>query len=205
MAQINQLISNFYTNAVSRDFARDINFRVTQIVPPASIGLSFSEDELVFARAAKVPGRNIGNVEAKYLGLTFNLPGVVEYPESGNYSLEFYCDQDTKLRNLFEQWSRYTFDDTNNTGNYVVPGTDSYIELSQLKPTAKVKGGGDPYGVVQTFKLVGVSIRSLGEMEYKMAEGKGDTVNFTATFAYHYYTTGELTLPEKAKTAKSSS
>ena len=48
---------------------------------------------------------------------------------------------------------------------------------------------GPDFSVVQEFKLVGVSIRGVGEMEYKMAEGTGTIQEFTADVAYHYYET----------------
>jgi hypothetical protein len=41
--------------------------------------------------------------------------------------------------------------------------------------------------VVQEYKLVGVSIRQVGDIEYTMAEGTGAVMSFNATFAYHYY------------------
>jgi hypothetical protein len=178
MAEINQLITNFYDQAIARDFARDINFRVTQIVPDPSLGITFSESDLVYAKGAKLPARNITNVEAKYMGLTFNLPGVVEYPESASYSLEFYCDRNSDLRNKFEQWTRKTFDDANSTGNYSVPQRTSYIQLVQLAPD---------FTPVQQYKLVGVSIRQVGDISYEIAEGRGDVKSFNATMAYHYY------------------
>jgi hypothetical protein len=178
MADINQLITNFYDQAVARDFARDINFRMTQIVPDPTLGITFEEKDLVYVKAGKIPGRNITNVSAKYMGLTFNIPGVVEYPSSESYSLEFYCDKDSKLREKFEKWSRAIFDDTTSTGNYSVPQKSSYIQLAQLNPD---------FSVVKEFKLIGVSIRSVGELEYNIAEGTGAPLSFGATIAYHYY------------------
>lgn len=182
MAQLeNLLITNFYDAAQSNDFSRDVNFRVTQITPDPGMGLGtdfITQTDLVYAKAAKLPGRNITNQEAKYMGLTFNLPGVVEYPESSNYSLEFYCDMKSELRNKFEKWSRYTFNDENSTGNYLVPSRSAIIQLAQLNPKMEI---------VQEYKLVGVSIRNVGELEYKMAEGTGSVQAFTTVLAYHYY------------------
>jgi hypothetical protein len=179
MADINQLISNFYDQAVARDFARDISFRITQIQPDPSLGLDdFTENDLVYVKAGKVPGRNITNIEAKYMGLTFNIPGVVEYPNSESYTLEFYCDRNSTLREKFEKWSRAIFNDANSTGNYSVPQKNSYIQLAQLNPD---------FTVVKEFKLVGVSVRSVGELEYSIAEGTGAPLSFSATIAYHYY------------------
>ena len=182
MAQItDQLITNFYTEAINKDFSRDINFRVTQITPDPSLNLGSSfigESDLVYAKSAKLPARNITNQEAKYMGLTFNLPGVVEYPESSNYALEFYCDVNSELRNKFEKWTRLTFNDENSTGNYTVPTRSAVIQLAQINSQLEI---------VQEYKLVGVSIRQVGNIDYTMAEGTGAVMSFNATFAYHYY------------------
>jgi len=194
MAKITeQLITNFYDRAIAVDFSRDINFKVVGIEPGAqysSLGTNFiTNNELVYAKTAKLPGRNITNVDARYMGLKFNIPGIVEYPDSENYSLEFYCDKNSQLRNKFEQWSRLLFNDGDSTGVYTVPQRTSYIQLAQLDAALNV---------MQQYKLIGASIRSLGEMEYKMAEGDGAIMSFNVTFSYHYY---ELINDESADTA----
>ena len=174
------LINNFYETAREYDFSRDIHFRVVQIVPDPALGLGsfMTEKELVYAKSAKLPQRAITNVEASYMGLKFNLPGVATYPDSASYSIEFYSDSESKLRNKFEAWSRKLFNDTNSTGNYNIPTQNAYIQLAQLNPKREI---------VQQYKLVGASLRNVGEMDYKMAEGTGQVVSFNATIAYHYY------------------
>jgi hypothetical protein len=179
MAKVEDLlISDFYTKALAVDFARDNHFRVTDIVPTPSLGISFDANELIYARSAKVPARNITNVEAKYMGMTFNLPGIAEYPESASYTLEFYVDKNSSIRNKFEQWSRAIFNDGTSTGNYSVPGRDAYIELTQVDAQ---------FEAIQKYKLVGVSIRSVGDVSYEIAEGTGAVKTFSVTMAYHYY------------------
>jgi hypothetical protein len=181
MADINQLITNFYDQAVARDFSRDFSYRVLNIEPgPVSERTVFEESDLVYAKGGQIPGRNITNIQAKYMGLNFNIPGVVQYPGADGYQLEFYCDRNSTLRNKFEQWSRDIFNDTNSTGNYYVPTKDSYIVMAQLTPDFKVVDSGK-------YKLIGVSIRNIGELKYNIAGGTGDLVSFTATFSYHYY------------------
>lgn len=179
MAKVTDLlISDFYNKSLAVDFARDNHFRVTDIVPTPGLGLNFDKNELIYARSAKVPARNITNVEAKYMGMTFNLPGIAEYPESASYTLEFYCDKNSSIRNKFEQWSRAIFNDGTSTGNYSVPGRDSYIELTQVDAQ---------FEAIQKYKLVGVSIRQVGDISYEIAEGTGAVKTFNVTLAYHYY------------------
>jgi hypothetical protein len=180
MATTKQTINSFYTKAVKKDFSRDILFRVVSITPDTALNIPttnlLSDEDLVYAKTAKVPSRNITNQEAAYMGLKFNLPGVVEYPESGNYQIEFYCDINSTLRSKFEAWSRITFDDVNSTGNFA---NDGSIQLAQLNSKLEL---------VQQYKLVGVTIRNVGEIAYTMAEGTGSVQTFPVTFAYHYYT-----------------
>jgi len=179
MAKLTDLyINNFYEKAMQNDFARDINFRITQIESGFS-NLTFDpKKDLIYAKSGKVPGRNITNVEAKYMGLTFNIPGVVSYPNSESYSLKFYCDKNSYLRNKFEIWSRNLFNDANSTGDYRVPQKTSYIQLAQLSPDQSI---------LQQYKLVGASVRSIGDLEYDFAEGTGSVMSFEATVSYHYY------------------
>jgi len=194
MAQLTDLlINNFYDRAIAVDFSRDINFKVVAIVPGAqygTLGNNFiTTNDLVYAKSAKLPGRNITNVEAKYMGLAFNLPGIVEYPDSASYQVQFYCDKNSQLRNKFEQWSRLLFNDENSTGVYSIPQRSSYIQLAQLDPAKNI---------MQQYRLIGASVRNLGDIEYNMAEGTGAIMSFNVTFAYHYYV---LTSDESADTA----
>lgn len=171
-----QDIRTFYRNAVQRDFSRDFLFRVEQIVI-AGIP-AFSEDELVYATAASLPGRDIENVTAPYMGLDFNIPGRAKYPGSDAYQLTFNLDANSSLRTKLEQASRTLFDDATSTGSYGTPGTESYILLAQLDKQLNP---------ISRYKLVGSSIRNISNVDYKIAEGVGSIVTFTGTFAYHFY------------------
>jgi hypothetical protein len=175
---VDQDIQKFYNIAIGRDFSRDFLFRVTSLQLPGIPALT--DDELIYAKAAALPGRNIGNVAVPYMGLNFNIPGSVEYPGSDGYSLEFYLDANTRLRTFFERASRVMFDDQSSTGAYGTPGSDSYITLAQLDKKL------EPLSV---YKLVGASIRNIENIEYNMSAGKGETVTVSTTIAYHYYET----------------
>ena len=85
MASINQNIQTFYTQAANKDFARDFLFRVVRM---QGVGLPDLKDEdLVYVKAAQLPGRTIENINASYMGLKFNIPGVATYDssDSGNH------------------------------------------------------------------------------------------------------------------------
>lgn len=176
MADTSQVIRNFYSVAAAADFSRDFLFRVLALRTPR---LVLGEEELIYVRTANLPGRDIANVDVKYMGLSFNTPGGVTYPNSAGYSLEFYCDQGSQIRERLMQESRDVFDDATSVGSYETPGPDSYLELVQLDKQLSP---------VTKYVLYGISIRTVGEISYNIAEGSGNYVTFPATFAYHYFT-----------------
>ena len=183
-----QDIQTFFQNAVKRDFARDIYFRIVQI--NLSNGPLLGEGELIYAKAASLPARKIGNVEAKYAGLTFNLPGTVSFPGSDAYEIDFYCDQYSNLRTLFLSESERTFDhitgiagsggDSDGSGvpNGTIANGSSIITLAQYDKELNE---------INTFDLVGCSIRDVGAMDFQIAEGTGAIMSFKVSLAYHYF------------------
>jgi hypothetical protein len=177
MAATKQTIQDFYRVASERDFSRDVQFRVLSISPQGTT-ITFDENDLVYATAATLPARAITQVGTKYMGLTFNLPGVATYPNSEAYSLDFYCAANSDLRKKFMQWSRDTFNDANSTGNYLTPTQNSTIDLIQLD---------NNFERVNQYQLIGVSIRNVGEIAYTMAAGSGQVMSFKVGLAYHYW------------------
>ncbi len=178
MADVRQTISDFYRVAVERDFARDFQFRVLNIDAGGASSVTFSEDDLVYCTAASLPARAITNVEVPYMGLKFNIPGNATYPGSEGYQLQFYADQNSVIRQKFEDMSRDIFDDTNSTGNYFAPRQSAIIDLVQLDTQLEQ---------VAQYQLVGASVRNVGPIQYAISSGTGQIVNFTATLAYHYF------------------
>ena len=174
---VSQNIQNFYRVAAERDFSRDYLFRVTQMQLQGVPALT--DSDLVYVKTASLPGRQIQNVTAPYMGLDFNVPGSVKYPGSEAYSLAFYLDADSQLRNYFEAASRSLFDDQTSTGEYGTPDDDFFIQLAQLDKDLEP---------IAEYKLIGASIREIQNIDYSLADGTGSTVEVTATIAYHFYT-----------------
>ena len=100
MANIQQGIQDFYRVAQDRDFTRDFQFRVLDVSDRGSPVLT--QDDLVYATAANLPGREIANIPTPYMGLQFNLPGTASYPDSGGYSLTFRSDSENQIRTIFQ-------------------------------------------------------------------------------------------------------
>tara|TARA_R110002167_G_scaffold98020_3_gene258312 strand:- start:39349 stop:39915 length:567 start_codon:yes stop_codon:yes gene_type:complete len=179
-------INTFFNIASQKQFSRDFFFRVKQIVVP---GMSLDgETDLVFARTANLPGRDIENKVVNYSGQAFNLNGKSSYPGSEAYSLEFYMDQGLDLRTKFEKASRLSFDNETTTGQMCMPGPESYIILDVLGvPCGQGNEGGQGMETIETIKLVGVGIRNIGEVGYEIADGSGEIKTITCSFSYHWY------------------
>jgi hypothetical protein len=175
-------IQNYFQQATDKQFARDILFRVKSIKIVG--GELLGDQQLVYARSAKLPGRDIEDKTVNYSGQTFHVPGKVSYPGSESYPIEFYHDEGSSLREQFEIISRAVFDHrNNNVGEYSMPGSDSIIELNILDRQLR------EIGVIQ---LIGASIRKIGEIAYEIADGSGEILKFTVDFAYHWYEMGPM-------------
>lgn len=179
-----QTIESFFRNAVVNDFSRDYLFRIESLVLDG--GLALGPSAMLYAKAGKLPARNIVNQTVKYAGQTFNIPGSVEFPGSEAYEIEFYCPEDSNIRELLMNESVRTFGNQDgvagsgrNGGS--IANQDSRITLLQLNKNL------DP---IYQYDLVGCSIRSVGELTYGFAEGNGAVVSFTTGIAYHFFTRG---------------
>ena len=177
MEDVSQTIQDFYTQAQANDFSRSNLFRVLNInfgVEPAGF---ISTNDLVYARTASLPAKTITNVQAPYMGLNFNIPGVAQYPGSEGYVINFYADAAQKIREKFLTVVNDTFNDATSTGNYFTPKQNSVVDLIQLDKQLNK---------IAQYQLVGVSIREVGALNYDITS-TGDIQNFDVTLAYHYW------------------
>lgn len=176
-----QTINSFFNNAVIRDFSRDYLFRVDSV--NFDNGALITPTGLLYAKTAKLPGRNIVNQQVKYAGQTFNIPGSVEFPGSENYSLTFYCPENSDIREILMNESTRTFGNIfgiagsgQNGGS--IANANSVITLLQLNKNLDA---------IFKYRLIGCNIREVGEVEYNMAEGNGAVMTFTVGIAYHFF------------------
>jgi hypothetical protein len=168
-----QTIQDFFRVAQQRDFARDYMLRVV------SLGNDIlNEDDFVYITTTTLPGRDITNQQAIYMGLEFNFPGTVKYPGSNGWEVTFRNDKSGIIRGKLEDWQiGGVFDDETSTGDLSVRGTDSVIQLNLLD---------DKLNVLNVYKLYGAYIQRLGPVNYDVA-GTGAPLTFAATLAYHYW------------------
>ena len=168
-----QTIQDFFRVSQARDFARDYMLRVVSIGED-----TFNEDDFVYITTANLPDRTISNQTATYMGLDFNVPGTVKYPGSNAWAVTFRNDKNGVIRKKFEDWQiGKVFDDATSTGDLSPRGVDKVIQLNLVD---------DKLQIVNTYKLYGVYVVSLGNVAYNVA-GTGTSLTFNATLAYHYW------------------
>ena len=180
-------IENFFNYASQKQFARDFLFRVKQV---SIQGLELNgETDLLYARSATFPGRDIENKQVKHAGQNFNLNGSATYPGSEAWAIEFYVDQSMEIRTKLEKASRQLWDNATTTGNLCMPGVGDKITLDilQIPCNAGTSNGGGSLEVGKTIELVGAQLKNIGEIAYQIADGTGEILTFTASFSYHFY------------------
>tara|TARA_R100000700_G_scaffold41050_2_gene59313 strand:+ start:17249 stop:17842 length:594 start_codon:yes stop_codon:yes gene_type:complete len=174
MADIKQTIKDFYKVAQTRDFARDFQFRVLDV---SNKGVPvFTEDDLVYATAATLPGKTIATKEVPYNGFTFRIPGTVSYTDSDSFTIDFYCDATTQTRIAMENWITETFNDETSVGDGLLHD-NSTITLVQLDTKLEP---------IRTYKLRGVFPTDCGNISYSMS-GDGEVATVTITLAYQFF------------------
>jgi hypothetical protein len=182
MADVDQNITKFYDVARARDFSRDFQFRVLSITPGGAQTtgnqVTFDSDDLVYIKSANLPGKSIQVQNVPYMGLQFHIPGSVQYTGSEGWQVNFYCDANSRIRQVFEDYTQNIFDDQTSTGAFNVPDTTSTVELVQLDTQLNV---------VSQYSLIGVFPVNVGDLSYQMSDGTGNAVEFQATLAYQYW------------------
>ena len=173
---VNQGIKQFYSQAVKKGFSRDFQLIITQW--QFQNQPLFLEDELVFIKTIDLPSKKIENVEAPYMGLKFNVPGVVTYPGSSNWSVTFYADANLDLRTKLEAAMDLTYNNyEDNTSIIDLPGAANLVELSLINENLEI---------IRRYKLVGAYITEIGSINYKTT-GNGSIQEIKTTIAYQYW------------------
>jgi hypothetical protein len=169
-----QGIRNFHETAGRKDFFRQNLFRVI-----AFGGASFfNNDDLLYIESTTLPSKTINNVQVPYMGLQFNVPGTVQYPNSNSWSVTMRMDAALDIRNKLENWMLSIFDDQDSTGNYSIPEGDEGVTTLILLDK---KGSS-----IRKYDLYGCYITNIGEMTLNVGTA-GDIVTVPATIAYQYW------------------
>lgn len=171
---MSQNISNFYTQVVAKDFARQHRFRIAtwQLKDTGDIG----EEDLVYLETANLPGRAINNVAVPFMGLNFNVPGTANYPGSDAYAVTFRCDSAFDLRSKLESATFKTFNDANSSATYDI-SRGSVLTMNLL---------GKVNQTIRTYTLYGVYVVSVGELSFNLGDN-GTVQTVPVTLAYQYW------------------
>ena len=114
-------------------FSEHVYDRVSRVAESRFDEITFvGDNDLVYAKTAQLPGRNIDSKVVNYFGQEFQVPGRSTYPEAGGYTISFYHDEDCQLRTKFEAASRIVFNNETSLGQYGMPGEESVINLVQV-------------------------------------------------------------------------
>jgi hypothetical protein len=169
-------IRDFYKVAQDRDFVRKNQLRVLSINSGAGLSVNFSADDLIYAKVASLPERQVQTSPATFMGIDFNVPGGVKYVGSDNYTIEFFADQQFNLWDKFNEWTFQLFDDETSSGNFFAPKSSAQIVLVAVD---------NELNLVKQFTLVGVICKSISPLQYDISD-TGAIQNFTANFSYHF-------------------
>jgi hypothetical protein len=169
-----QGIQNFYNTAITNDFARKNLFRVISLGGP-----NLSNDQLMYITSSTIPGRAITNVPVPFMGMSFNVPGTANYPNSQGWNVTFRMPADLSIRSLFENWTNYIFNDADSTGAYNIPDNtlNNAIQLSLL---------GKDGNSLRTYVLYGAYCQSVGELAVDLTSA-GEVLEQQVTLAYQYW------------------
>jgi hypothetical protein len=171
-------IQEFYRTAVDRGLARTNLFRIKNIE-----GIFNSEDTdlLIYAQGGSIPSRSISTAKVSFKTFDFVVPMAASYPENQSWSVTFYCDTDYILRDIFEGWSRKTFDEHKqiNTSNLVNMEV-VLLDNSSASPTEVPK-----MAEVRNYKFIGCFPTQVGAMSYSVGNA-GDLATMSVTIAFQY-------------------
>lgn len=172
----NQTIGTFIDQFVRRDGQRDNLYRIMSLNTKV---LSLTEEDLVYARAGKIPARTnpVGTISYHGMKLPYNLSSV-EYTGNEDFQIEFVFDARNEIRTKFEQASRLIFNDITNTGNWAAPTLNDIMTVATLDINLEP---------VSYFTFYGVAFKGMGEVAFNIAEGTGAIVNVPINLSYYYY------------------
>lgn len=168
-----QNITDFYRTITQRDVLRPWMGRIV------SVGNDiFNEEDFIYFRTFNLPKKEVSNLKVPFLRVDFNVPDLVSYPDSSDYKITVLADKVGILRAKFENWQNGIFNDSSTTGNLAPRGNESVLELQIIDESGNV---------LDVYKLFGVYLRSIGDVEFKIDGGGNDASTFDITLAYHFY------------------
>lgn len=168
--------------------ARNTLFKV-DVTFPAGISAQAAARKVPFmARAAALPGTELGEIPVAYFGRTIKVAGDRRF---GNWQLTCYNDEDFLVRHALESWA-YTINTLQ--GNLALPAAATPNQYKQDATVTQYSRTGQILRVYRFSGLFPVNVAPI-----QMDWGAVDQIEaFDTTFAYDYFeivdgTTGTIT------------
>ena len=173
---VNQTIGTFLNTLVKRDGQRNNLFKVLALNTKV---LSLTNDDMVYIKAANLPGRTNPTTNIQYMGMNFAYnTSTVQYPGAEDYSLTFLFDAAGELRQKFEQASRLIFNDISTSGTWNVPTTQDIMTIAPLNIQ---------YEPSAYYHLYGVAFKGFDSVNFEIANGDGSMVELPCHMSFWYY------------------
>jgi hypothetical protein len=149
-----------------------------------------TDNYIVYAQSAAVPGRQIVNEAVSFYGFPFQVPVNTTYVQTWDCNVR--CDKDVQIRDIFEGWMNSISDLSKSTGGSkgIVP-VGTYALLHLLSPDFFNASGNA--NIVRTYKMMGIYPSNLGNIEQDHNSNAITTFSTTFTFQYWYPVRGDET------------
>jgi hypothetical protein len=167
-----------------RQLARPNRFRVV-CCPPSifdeDMGNTITGDSDAFEnliyhiKTGQIPGRNIGEHQMKFGGMTLNLPGDTTFED---LTITVLNPMDWEFRSFFENWQSLILDVRNN-GRYYADEIlkDAYVDIEQLDNEGEI---------LVTYRYHSAYPKNISQIDLSM-DTNDSVEEFTVTFGFSYW------------------
>ena len=129
-----------------------------------------------YVQSSKIPAVDINSAKVSYFAAGFEVPGVIKYPES--WDVEILLDQDLTQYKRLQSWqeamSSYKY---SGGGSKTIPSVIAQVNL--LDNTMQ--------RIVKSYRMEGVWIADLGNVDFQYSEGASDIQKCKCTFTMQYF------------------
>lgn len=176
-------LKDFYTTAVEQGLRTNHQFQIEFGGIPTS-DAKIMDDMVIYAMSAQLPGRTIEAQPTPFYGFNFQVPVNTTYEQT--WTLEVRCDEQMRIRTVFENWFDSISALKNSTGGSKgkIP-TNTYAVVHML--SSKFFNESNP-SISRTYRLEGVFPSNIGAMTLNHGDNSIATFSMTLMFQYWYPT-----------------
>lgn len=185
MAKDQFTLEQFISKIKEFSFSKPYSFSVE--IAKNSLSTTFSETLSLYCKAATIPTHTNTITNIPHKGRMMKVPGERTYPE---WTCTFISDEIHIIRKYFEQWS----EDINSAAK-AFRREYSIFEQGKFTKPITINQLGSDNTIVAKYNLMYAWPTIISQMELN-AESISNTQDLTITFAYQYYTIGDIDKPE---------